>query len=30
LALMAIYLFRFPQSKFGLDRLTSNGEKTNG
>jgi uncharacterized membrane protein YphA (DoxX/SURF4 family) len=30
LALMAIYLFRVPQSKFGLDRLTSNGEKTNG
>jgi uncharacterized membrane protein YphA (DoxX/SURF4 family) len=30
LALMAIYLFRYPQSKFGLDRLTSNGEKTNG
>lgn len=30
LALMAIYLFRFPQSKFGLDRLTSIGEKTNG
>lgn len=30
LALMAFYLFRFPQSKFGLDRHTSDGENTNG
>jgi uncharacterized membrane protein YphA (DoxX/SURF4 family) len=30
LALLAIYLFRYPQSKFGLDRLNSTGEKTNG
>lgn len=30
LALMAIYLFRFPQSKFGLDRHTSNGDQNNG
>ena len=26
LALIAIYLFRYPQSKLGLDRNTSNGE----
>ena len=30
LALMAFYLFRFPQSKFGLDRHTSDGDKNNG
>lgn len=30
LALLAIYLFRFPQSKFGLDRNTSNGDQNNG
>jgi len=30
LALLAIYLFRYPQSKFGLDRQTSNGEQING
>lgn len=30
LALMAFYLFRFPQSKFGLDRHTSDGDKKNG
>ena len=30
LALMAIYLFRYPQSKFGLDRHTSDGENNNG
>ena len=30
LALMAFYLFRFPQAKFGLDRHTSNGDKNNG
>lgn len=30
LALLAIYLFRYPQSKFGLDRNTSDGEQTNG
>lgn len=30
LALMAFYLFRFPQSKFGLDRHTSNGDQNNG
>lgn len=30
LALMAIYLFRFPQSKFGLDRHTSDGDQNNG
>ena len=30
LALMAFYLFRFPQSKFGLDRHTSDGDHNNG
>ena len=30
LALMAIYLFRYPQSKFGLDRHTSDGDQNNG
>jgi uncharacterized membrane protein YphA (DoxX/SURF4 family) len=30
LALMALYLFRYPQSKFGLDRHTSDGENNNG
>jgi uncharacterized membrane protein YphA (DoxX/SURF4 family) len=30
LAFMAFYLFRFPQSKFGLDRHTSDGEQNNG
>ena len=30
LALLAIYLFFFPQSKFGLDRHTSNGDQNNG
>ena len=30
LALLAIYLFRFPQSKFGLDRNTANGDQNNG
>jgi uncharacterized membrane protein YphA (DoxX/SURF4 family) len=30
LALLAIYLFRYPQSKFGLDRKTSDGEQSNG
>ena len=30
LALLAIYLFFCPQSKFGLDRHTSNGEQNNG
>ena len=30
LALMAFYLFRFPQSKFGLDRHTSDGDQNNG
>ena len=30
LALIAIYLFRYPQSKFGLDRHTSDGEQNNG
>jgi uncharacterized membrane protein YphA (DoxX/SURF4 family) len=30
LALLAIYLFFYPQSKFGLDRHTSNGEQNNG
>ena len=30
LALLAIYLFRYPQSKFGLDRHTSDGEQSNG
>ena len=29
-ALLAIYLFRYPQSKFGLDRQRSNGEMNNG
>ncbi len=30
LALLAIYLFFYPQGKFGLDRHTSNGEQNNG
>ena len=30
LALLAIYLFVYPQSKFGLDRHPSNGEQNNG
>lgn len=30
LALLAIYLFFYPQSKFGLDRHTSNGDQNNG
>jgi uncharacterized membrane protein YphA (DoxX/SURF4 family) len=30
LALIAIYLFRYPRSKFGLDRHTSDGEQING
>ena len=30
LALIAIYLFRYPQSKLGLDRHTSDGEQING
>jgi uncharacterized membrane protein YphA (DoxX/SURF4 family) len=30
LALMAFYLFRSPQSKFGLDRHTSDGDQNNG
>ena len=30
LALLAIYLFRYPQSKFGLDRNPSDGEQNNG
>ena len=30
LAIMAIYLFRYPQSKFGLDRHTSDGDQNNG
>ena len=30
LALMALYLFRYPQSKFGLDRHTSDGDQNNG
>jgi uncharacterized membrane protein YphA (DoxX/SURF4 family) len=30
LALMAIYLFRYPQSKFGLDRQRKDGEQING
>ena len=30
LAFMAFYLFRFPQSKFGLDRHTSDGDQNNG
>jgi uncharacterized membrane protein YphA (DoxX/SURF4 family) len=30
LGLMAIYLFRYPQSKFGLDRHTSDGDQNNG
>ena len=30
LALLAIYLIRYPQSKFGLDRQISNGEKNHG
>ena len=30
LALLAIYLFGYPQSKFGLDRHTSDGDQNNG
>ena len=30
LALLAIYLFRFPQSKFSLDRQSSDEDKTHG
>ena len=30
LAFMAFYLFRFPQSKFGLDRHASDGDQNNG
>lgn len=30
LALMAFYIFRYPHSKFGLDRHTSDGEQNNG
>jgi uncharacterized membrane protein YphA (DoxX/SURF4 family) len=30
LALLGIYLFFYPQSKFGLDRHTSNGDQNNG
>jgi uncharacterized membrane protein YphA (DoxX/SURF4 family) len=30
LGLLAIYLFRYPQSKFALDRHTSNGDQDNG
>ena len=30
LGLLAIYLFRYPQSKFGLDRHTSDGDQKNG
>jgi len=30
LGLLAIYLFRYPQSKFGLDRQTSDGDQNNG
>lgn len=30
LVLMAMYLFRYPQSKFALDRHASNGEEKNG
>lgn len=30
LALLAIYLLRYPQSKFGLDRQRKDGEKING
>jgi uncharacterized membrane protein YphA (DoxX/SURF4 family) len=30
LALLALYLFFFPHSKFGLDRQTSDGEQHNG
>lgn len=30
LALLAIYLFRYPQSKFGLDRQRKDGEQSNG
>ena len=30
LALLAIYLFRYPQSKFGLDRQRKDGEQING
>ena len=30
LGVLAFYLFRFPQSKFGLDRHTSDGDQNNG
>jgi len=30
LALLAIYLFRYPQSKFGLDRHKTDGDPSNG
>ena len=30
LALLAIYLFRYPQSKFGLDRHKTDGDQSNG
>ena len=30
LGLLAIYLFLYPQSKFGLDRHTSDGDQNNG
>lgn len=30
LALLSIYLFLFPQSKFGLDKTTTHGETDNG
>ena len=30
LGLLAIYLFRYPQSKCGLDRHTSDGDQNNG
>ena len=30
LALLSIYLFLFPQSKFGLDKTTTSGERDNG
>jgi len=30
LALLAIYLFRYPQSKFALDRQSADGDGKNG
>ena len=30
LGLLAIYLFRYPQSKFGLDRHKTDGDQSNG